>query len=136
MLDPGIASYFNLLNAAYNGPLWDQQKERLTALNAFVVAHGGRLSLVTFPFLHALGPEYEYRGVHDNLNRLWRELGVPHLDLLEIYASHAPSELVVGKRDAHPNEKAHAMAADVIDAFIKNQLSIQPSKPPANPAPQ
>ena len=48
--------------------------------------------MVTFPFLHALGPNYEYQFVHEELDQFWRELKVPHLDLLEVYRELPPKK--------------------------------------------
>ena len=84
-----------------------------------VQAHGGHLAVVTFPFLHALGPNYEYRFIHDKLDQLWRELHVPHLDLLSVFESLPPSQVTVNRYDAHPNEYANRLAAAAIDKWLR-----------------
>jgi hypothetical protein len=84
---------------------------------------GGRLLVVTFPFLQALGPDSEYRPIHERLAAFWRSAGVPHLDLLHLFEGHPPEEITVSARDPHPNEQAHAMAAEAISAFVDEQLS-------------
>jgi hypothetical protein len=82
---------------------------------------------VTFPFVHNLGPDYQYRRVHERLDEAWRDLEVPHLDLLSAFEAHPSANLVVNPRDAHPNERAHAIAAKPIAAFIEANL---PDSPP------
>jgi hypothetical protein len=82
----------------------------------------GRLLVVTFPFLDELAADSPYRGVHDRLSSLWRQLGTPNLDLRDLYVSHASEDLVVNSHDAHPNERAHALAADAIEAFLLVEL--------------
>jgi lysophospholipase L1-like esterase len=121
--DPGVRNYYGFVHDAYRGPLWREQAQRLALMAAFCEANGFRFVTVTFPFLHALGPDYAYSDVHRQLDALWSRLGVPHLDLLDLFAGRAPRELVIGKLDAHPNARAHALAAAAIDAFLVNELA-------------
>lgn len=111
--------YYEMMRAAYTGPLWEQQQGRLTTLRDLVIAHGGRLTVVTFPFLNSLGANSEYAPVHAQLDQFWRSLGVPHLDLLPLYQDLPSPKLTVNRRDAHPNEYAHALAADAMEKFLR-----------------
>jgi hypothetical protein len=128
MWNPDLKQYFHLLLAAYRGPVWQEQRQRLKDLRDLVQSHGGRLSVVTFPFFDALGPNYEYQFVHDELDQCWRDLGVPHLDLLAVYRGLPPRQLVVNRFDAHPNERAHALAAAALEPFLQQQLATQPDR--------
>jgi hypothetical protein len=74
--------------------------------------------VVTFPFLHELGPHDEFQSVHDKLSQCWQELGVPELDLLPIYKDLAPAQVTVNRYDAHPNEYANKLGADAIDKWL------------------
>lgn len=123
--DPDIADYYGFVRRAYGSPLWERQKERLAALQAFCESRGARLLAVTFPFLHALGPEYPYARVHDGLDRFWLGRGVAHLDLRGVYEGYAPDDLTVSGADAHPNPRAHAMAAGAIEAFVASNLAVR-----------
>jgi hypothetical protein len=120
--DPYLGNYCFYVRDAYSGPLWEQQVERLKAFRDLVQAHGGHLAVVTFPFLNALGPNYEYRFVHDKLDQCWRGLGVPHLDLLTVYAGLPPSRVTVNRFDAHPNEYADKLAAAAIDKWLQGLI--------------
>ena len=122
-LNPDLKHYFNLLLAGYRGPVWQQQRQRLKELRDLTQSHGGRLSVVTFPFFEALGSDYKYQFVHDQLDQYWRDLGVPHLDLLPIYRDLPPRQLMVNRFDAHPNERAHALAAAALDPFLQQQMA-------------
>ena len=84
---------------------------------------------VTFPFLNALGPDYSYQFVHDELNAFWREEKVPHLDLLPVFKAMRPAAVTVNPFDAHPNELANALAAERINAFLLEQMAT--NSPPA-----
>ena len=69
-------------------------------------------------FQQHLGPRYEFRAVHAQLYRFWQELGVPHLNLLSPYEAHRNEALTVNAYDAHPNVRAHNLAADAIQEFL------------------
>jgi hypothetical protein len=118
-----MRGYFDVVRDAYqDGPIWDQQKQRLLAFRNLVQANGGRLAVVTFPFLHALGPHYDYRSVHQRLDAFWHEAKVPHLDLLPLYEHLKREQLTLNSFDAHPNEYAHALATPVIEKFVAEQV--------------
>jgi len=126
--DPYLGNYCSFVREAYNGALWEQQKERLKAFRDLVQAHGGHLAVVTFPFLHALGPSYEYRSIHDKLARLWLDLGVPQFDLLSVYEGLPSSQVTVNRYDAHPNECANKLAAEAIDKWLQ-EINATRAKP-------
>lgn len=75
---------------------------------------GARLAVVTFPLTIRPWEEYPLRGMHRSLARMWRLLGVPHLDLLPAWSAHPLSDLAVGPYDTHPNELANRLAAEAI----------------------
>jgi lysophospholipase L1-like esterase len=130
--DPDIAHYYQFLLPAYRGPPWEQQQRRLKAIRDFVAARGGRLLVVTFPFLHEpLDDTYAFRFVHEELGKFWRDLNVPHLDLLAVYRGESPRNLMVNRFDAHPNEFAHKLAAEAIGKFIETNLPAGPAPTPA-----
>jgi hypothetical protein len=124
---PWVKNYFSFVCEAYRGGKWEEQKQRLHTLHEVVARRGGKLSVVTFPFLNALGPEYEYQFVHDQLNTFWREENVPHLDLLPVFKNHRPAQLTVNPFDAHPNEFANALAAERINRLLVEQLKTNAS---------
>ena len=120
--DPYLGNYCSFVREAYSGAVWEQQKERLKVFRDLVQARDGHLAVVTFPLLNALGPNYEYRFIHDKLDQAWRELDVPQLDLLPVYEGLAPIQVTVNRFDAHPNERANQLAAEAIDKWLQ-QLS-------------
>jgi lysophospholipase L1-like esterase len=129
--DPYMKNYFDFVRNGYQGPVWESQKQRLIAFRNLVRSHGGRLLEVTFPFLHATGPNYQFQSAHDELNRFWTDLEVPHLDLLPVYKDLPPSKITVNRYDAHPNEQAHALAAEKIDQFLKEEMNTNSAPSPA-----
>lgn len=110
--------YGAVVRDAYTGVVWERQRERFRELKRLVEAHGGKLKVVTFPFLHALGPDYPYAPAHQQLAAAWQELDIPHLDLLPLFQDRAPREVTVNPHDAHPNGLAHQLAAEAISAWL------------------
>ncbi|HEX5222523.1 MAG TPA: SGNH/GDSL hydrolase family protein [Verrucomicrobiae bacterium] len=120
--NPYVKNYYAFVRQGYAGHKWQIQRQRLTALKQLVESNGGKFAVVTFPFLQSLGTNYEYDAVHDELNRFWKELGVPNLDLRATFAGVPPERLIVNAYDPHPNELANSLAATAIEQFLSAQL--------------
>lgn len=121
--DPDISNYYQFTLDAYQGKLWEQQKQRLQELKEIITSHGGKLLVVIFPFVHAVGPDYPYKEVHRKLKAFWKNSGVPYLDLYDLYAGYNPQKLTVNAYDAHPNEFAHSLASQAIAEFIEKNVT-------------
>jgi hypothetical protein len=124
--DPYLGNYCSFVFDAYNGAIWNEQRERLKAFRDLVAEHGGHLTVVTFPLMNALGPNYQYLFIHDKLDACWRELDVPQLKLLPVYQGLSPSQVTVNRFDAHPNERANLLAAEAIDKWLVPMLQTPP----------
>jgi hypothetical protein len=124
--DPRISQYYSFVREGYRGTQWRDQQARLKFIRDYVAANGGRLLVVTFPFLQHEGESYEYQFVHDQLDQFWRAQNVPHLDLHPVFAGALPGKLTVNRYDAHPNEFANALAAERINAFLVDQMRTNP----------
>lgn len=116
--NPYVKDYFSFVKDGYRGDYWLAQQRRFTEFRELVTSHGGHLSVVTFPFLHALGPKYDYAFVHEALDHFWRAQGVAHLDLLPKFQGLPSRELTVNPHDAHPNERASRLAAEAINQTL------------------
>lgn len=64
-----------------------------------------------------------FKSVHEQLDQFWQEQGIPHLDLLPVFSNLPPSKLVVKRHDSHPNEYAHALAAEAIHEFLRRHIT-------------
>jgi lysophospholipase L1-like esterase len=120
---PDVGNYYHCVVDAYRGAAWDAQQRRLRELANVVASANGRLVVVTFPFLNALGRYDEFRPIHSQLDRFWESEGVRHLDLLDTFVTIPSSELMVSPSDPHPNERAHALAADAIERFLDRAVA-------------
>lgn len=114
-----LQEYFDEVEAAYRGPVWETQKLGLNAFRNLTRLRGGRLLVVTFPYLDAA---LRFKPVHEQLDHYWRQQGVPHLDLLPVFSNLPPAQLVVNAHDAHPNEHAHTLAAEAIGDFLRQHI--------------
>ena len=121
--DPDVANYYQFVRGNYEGGVWQQQQQRLVSLQQAVERAGGKLVVVTFPFLHELGDEYRYQEVHDRLTQFWKERDVVHLDLLGVLAEYPPADVTVNRYDAHPNAEAHDVAAKAIVELLEDFIS-------------
>lgn len=115
---PTTSRYEQLLAAAYDSPAWDHQRHRLLAFAGEARRRGVPLFAVTFPMLDKIGERYPYRLAHEQLDAFWRAAGVPHLDLLPVFAGRPPRELTVNRFDNHPGPLAHRLAAEALTAFL------------------
>lgn len=115
---PEFGNYFDWVAESYFGPAWEQQSKQLYDLGLYLQQHGGKLLVVTFPLLTNRGADYKFHKVRQRMAEFWQKLQVPHLDLYGTYEGLTDEEIVVNAYDAHPNERAHTLAADAIEAFV------------------
>jgi len=120
--DPGISRYYGLLREAYSGPTWEKQKYLLSVLKPYFDSENIDFMVVTFPYLNNLGPNYEYRKAHEQLDAFWKDANVPNLDLLPVFEQYRSKNLVVNAHDHHPNELGHEIAAKAILEFLDKNM--------------
>jgi lysophospholipase L1-like esterase len=123
MHNPYTRDYYSFIGDGYRGAIWEQEMKQLRELRDLVNAKGGKLMVVTFPFVNAVGANYPYAGIHKQLEEFWNAEKVPHLDLLSIYKNERSSKLTVNRFDAHPSEYAHQLATDAIEKFVTLNLA-------------
>ncbi|MCE9638257.1 MAG: hypothetical protein K8T90_21355, partial [Planctomycetes bacterium] len=91
-----------------------QQEARFRQMKSICDAAGARLEVVVFPFFGAWGQDYRFDACHDVVAAGWRKVGVEVIDLRGAYRGISGADLAVSRLDSHPNERAHAIAAQVI----------------------
>jgi len=111
---PEGTGYYSYLAESYKTEPWRRLQRKLDELRALCRDNGIELRVVIFPFLHNLGPDYPFRDAHRRLEAYFTGHGVKCLDLEPILAKHTGEDLTVNQFDAHPNERAHALAATAI----------------------
>jgi hypothetical protein len=127
-LHSDIGNYWQSTSQLFTGETWQRHQSDLRQLKQEIENAGGRLCVVTFPLFHLLDAYDEYQPCHDELRGFWSSLDVPHLDLTSIYEGMPAAKLVVSPSDAHPNELAHAMAAEAILHFLDGAMQQRSSE--------
>jgi hypothetical protein len=117
-----IGGYYSLLKECYAGPAWDRMRAKLEDIRQLCERNDIDLKIVVFPFLHDLGPDYPFGEAHRRITDYCRKAGVSVLDLRPVLEPHVAEGLTVNRFDAHPNERAHALAALAIEATLLEDL--------------
>ena len=84
---------------------------------------------VLFPFFHRLDDSYPLNSYTEQAMQVATRADVPCLDLFPIYRGMNPRDLIVSATDTHPNEAAHAIAAEAIGRFISDRMAYHPGDP-------
>ena len=119
---PEIRDYFSYLQDYYAGEPWVRMQSALDEFLELAKEHQIDTRIVIFPFLHNLGPDYPFKAAHQKLSAYFRERGVRVLDLEPVLAAHAGETLTVNRFDAHPNARAHQLAADAIQTQLLDDV--------------
>ena len=84
---------------------------------------------VLFPLMSfSFDESYPFFAIHEKLRALCARLGIPMLDLFNVYRNIPPERLeVVPTSDAHPNEIAHRLAAEQIYSWLARESAIPQS---------
>lgn len=129
LANPQVKDYYGYVRDFYDGPAWDRFLELLAGVRDACRKRDVEFSVVVFPFLHNLGPEYPFREIHSQIQTGCAELGIPCVDLEPVLNQHADEGLTVNPFDAHPNELAHSIVADEL---FKKLIIVSPSAPDAS----
>lgn len=97
---------------------WRNAQANLRTIRDEIERRGGEFALVVFPVLFELGADYPLAGVCEEIERFARQHGIRVHSLLPAFLGRDASTLWVSPLDQHPNEVAHALAADSITEFL------------------
>ena len=113
--DPRVKSFFDWELEAYTDPrIWSVQCERFRTIAETCRRASIRLDVVIFPFFTGWGAGYRFGPAHEALAKAWKDAGIDVIDLSDAYRGIPGEDLMVNRYDAHPNERAHEIAARVI----------------------
>lgn len=119
---PEIRDYFSYLQDYYSGQPWQQMQAALDEFLALTHQQGIDTRVVIFPFLHNLGPDYPFKSAHQELATYFQNHDIRVLDLEPILTKHAAESLIVNRFDAHPNARAHQLAAEAMQTQLLEDL--------------
>ena len=125
--------YFPHLADSYREPPWIGVQRSLDAMHQHCEENGTELRMVFFPFLHNLGPNYDFKHAHQQLADYCTSRGIRYLDLEPVLSPHHQEQLTVHRFDNHPNEHCHAIVAEAIsnkllDDFPRSELEAATEK--------
>ena len=119
-------SYMDFVRNMYERPDFVRDLEALFAKAGSAASDAGiPVLVIIFPDLDALQKDsYPFAMIHKQLSDMFDRLGIPWIDLTRLYKNNDPATLKVHPVDGHPNEKAQALAADSIDAWLEKHPSL------------
>jgi lysophospholipase L1-like esterase len=120
-------TYFADLAASYRSEAWNGLRAKLAQLRRECKEKNVDFRMVIFPFLN-LGKDDIFRDARAKLAEFCKAEKIPLLDLQPVFETHAGEDLVVSRFDAHPNERAHAIAAEAIEKGLLSDL-VAPAHP-------
>jgi hypothetical protein len=103
---------------AYEGPSATKGFATLEALDKAVSSDGGRLVILLFPLLYEFD-RYPFASIHAKIEEFARTRNILFLDLLPAMSARDPEDLWAHPIDHHPNDVAHEIAAEALNAFLK-----------------
>jgi lysophospholipase L1-like esterase len=121
-------NYFESLAQAYNGEPWNGLRAKLAQLRRECAENNVDFRMVIFPFVQSLGKDDIFRDARAKIVGFCKSEKVPMLDLQPILNEHTGEKLEVSRFDAHPNERAHAIAAEAIEKYLLSDL-VAPAHP-------
>lgn len=122
-MKPQIRNYYaDLAEAFQEGEPLHGFLHALDKLHEDCSGHQVDLRVAIFPFLHNLGPDYPFAAAHQKLVDHCQEQEIPVLDLVAALKPHLAEGLVVNRFDAHPNERAHQLAAEALERDLLQDL--------------
>ncbi len=124
----GAESYYENLRRSYESEPWAQVRRLLQGLHQRCVEQKVDFRMVIFPFVREVGENYPFRDAHARIVEFCKSEKIPVLDLEPVFRRHAGENLVVSRFDAHPNERAHAIAAEAIEHDLLADF-FQPARP-------
>jgi lysophospholipase L1-like esterase len=118
--------YYGYLRESYEGSPWKCFTQNLDQLDAWCRARKARLLVVIFPFLTNLDEQHPFRKAYARLREHCAQNQIPCADLTSEMMNHQREGLVVSRFDAHPNERAHRIAAEAITPVVESLLGEAP----------
>jgi lysophospholipase L1-like esterase len=112
---------------------WARTREILREMHRQLNRRGARLLIAPWPLFVGLESGYPFRPVHETIRRFCLGAGIPHFDLLPVFAGRKTADLWVHPVDRHPNEIAHRLAAEALAPVVRRLVEGTPEVAHATP---
>jgi hypothetical protein len=103
---------------------WQRAKANLLAIRDSAQHEGVTVGFVVFPMLVELNDSYPFRDICDLVESFGRTAPMETMSLLGAFFGQDGPSLWVGAYNQHPNERAHAIAAEALLPFITRLLEM------------
>jgi hypothetical protein len=97
---------------------WARCKKALANLKRLSLEHRFEVGVAIFPLLLDLGEGHPLRDVYQEVAQTCEELGIPSVDLFEVFRGQDAESLWVAPRDSHPNARANALVTPALMRFV------------------
>lgn len=97
-----------------SSPGWQESRRSLRRIAEICRQKKIPCCVVLFPILYELDSRYPFRDIHAKIAEALDGTGSLLVDLLPQFEGHRAEDLWVHPADHHPNEKAHALAAEAL----------------------
>lgn len=114
-----VASYER--GFADDAPGWLRAQQALVKVKEAADKRDLPVVLVLFPLLWQLDDEHPFTAIHARVAAATRALGFHVLDLLPAFLGQDGAALWIHPSNQHPNELAHALAAQAIERFLREE---------------
>jgi len=101
---------------------WRAARRNLMELSESAARRGATVGFVIFPVLVELSEEYPFQAIVDRLEQFAIAADLPVHSLLPDFLGEDAAQLWVSDADQHPNERAHAIAAESLLPFVSQLL--------------
>lgn len=112
-------AYLRDLRRSFSSRRWEEARGRIPRLREMADHDGFEIVALIFPLLYKLDGGYPLEREHEEVRTAFADAGIEVLDLLDTYRSHRAPELWAHPVDHHPNELAHAIAAERLARFLE-----------------
>ena len=114
-----IAWYKDMYGA--DNPGWNDTKEMLLKMRDECKGRGVYFAMAVFPIFYDFN-HYPFIGLHQKIVGFCRQNGIEVLDMLPFFRSLDYRKYIVHPLDYHPNNRAHALMAEKLGAFISEKM--------------
>lgn len=105
---------------------WRASRAALEHVARLAPQRNFKVGVVIFPEMHDLDRGYPFTQIHELVREACASLGLPFIDLLDVFEGKTTHELWVHPSDHHPNEKAQVLAAEAIEEFVRREFLQNP----------
>jgi lysophospholipase L1-like esterase len=99
---------------------WREQQQYLLEIRDISEQNGVEFHLVIFPILIDLNGRYPFRQVDEEIIRFANEADISVYSMTDGFIGQDAPSLWVSPTDQHPNEKGHAVAADILFPYVRD----------------